>query len=240
MKKLVLVMSMLAASTAAVFAADLAAKPVYTKAPVVAPAAVYNWTGLYAGIEGGWGWGSTNHTDLTPTPFDRGPWNINGGFLGGTVGYNWQMNQFVFGLEGDGSWADIHKDFHGVACNSGLCFTDIRSLGTIRARGGIAMNNWLFYLTGGAAVADVRAGIYGCSPTSCIGDTTRWGWTGGGGVEWGFAPQWSAKLEYLYADLGNKVNYLTGFNNTVSVTSNIIRGGINYHFNLGGPVVANY
>ena len=208
-------------------AADMPAKmPV--KAQIVAPA--YNWTGFYIGAAGGWGWGRTNHTDLTAPPFDRGPWNIDGGILGGTVGYNWQMSQWVFGVEGDGSWAHIHKDFLGVACATGLCFTDIRALGTFRARAGIAMNNWLFYATGGGAVADVRAGIYGCAPVSCISDTTRWGWTAGAGAEWGFAPQWSAKLEYLYVDLGNKVNYSTGFDNTVSVTSSIVRGGINYHF----------
>ena len=226
MKKLGVTLLAVAALTTSAVAADLPAKaPVY-KAPV---AVAYNWAGFYVGIEGGWGWGRTNHTDLTATPFDRGPWSIDGGILGGTVGYNWQMNQFVFGLEGDGSWAHIHKDFPGLFCATGLCFTDIRALGTARVRAGYAMNNWLIYATGGAAVASVRAGIYGCA-VSCIGDTTRWGWTAGGGLEWGFAPNWSAKIEYLFVDLGNKVNYTTGFDNTVSASTSIVRGGINFHF----------
>ncbi len=224
MKKFVVASLAAVALAAPAFAADMPVKAAVKAAPI------YNWNGFYVGAAGGWGWGRTNHTDLVTPPFDRGPWNIDGGILGGTIGYNWQMNQWVFGLEGDGSWAHIHKDFLGVFCSTGLCFTDIRALGTLRARAGIAMNNWLFYATGGAAVADVRAGIYGCDPISCISDTTRWGWTGGTGVEWGFAPQWSAKLEYLYVDLGNKVNYSTGFDNTVSVTSSIVRGGINFHF----------
>jgi len=228
MKKLIAATAAVAAFAfaGAANAADLPTKA--PRAPIVAPA--YSWTGFYIGVAGGWGWGRTNHTDLTPVPFDRGPWDIDGGIVGGTIGYNWQMNQWVLGLEGDGSWAHIHRDFQGVACNTGLCFTDIRALGTIRARGGFAVNNWLFYVTGGAAIADVQAGIYGCTPTSCIDDKTRWGWTAGGGVEWGFAPQWSAKIEYLYVDLGNEANYSTGFDNKVRVSTNIVRGGINFHF----------
>ena len=131
MRKFVTLLGAAALGISVANAADMPTKmPV--KAPIVAPA--YNWTGFYIGAAGGWGWGRTNHRDLTATPFDRGPWNIDGGILGGTIGYNWQMSQWVFGVEGDGSWAHIHKDFLGVACATGLCFTDIRALGTLRAR----------------------------------------------------------------------------------------------------------
>jgi outer membrane immunogenic protein len=206
-------------------AADMPVKAVPPAAVVAA-----NWTGLYVGAAGGVGWGRTNHTDLNPpVAFDRGPWGISGGIVGGTVGYNWQMGHAVLGVEGDGSWAHIHKDFQGVNCNSGLCFTDVQSLGTVRGRLGYAANDLLVFATAGAAVAGVRAGIYGCTP-ECIDDKTRWGWTVGGGFEWFFVRNWSAKVEYLYADFGNKVNYFTGFNNTVRLNTSLLRAGINYHF----------
>src|ERR1035441_6968515 len=95
-------------------AADLPVKaPVY-KAPVVAP--LYNWTGPYIGIAGGYGWGHSNQTDpgisTTGTTGTTGPadgsYLVSGGILGGTLGYNWQQGPWVFGVEGDYSWADIN------------------------------------------------------------------------------------------------------------------------------------
>lgn len=225
MKKLSLASLAFAALMTSAMAADLPTKaPPYREAVATG----YNWSGSYIGIEGGWAWGRTNHRDLTPTPFDRGPWDIDGGLVGATFGYNWQMGQIVLGLESDISWSHIHKDFAGLNCNTGLCFTDIRALGTNRARFGYAMNNWLWYVTGGLAVGRVRAGIYGCTP-DCIDTKTRLGWTAGGGVEWGLAPNWSLKVEYLFVDLGDRVNYSTGFDNKVSVSTSIIRGGLNFH-----------
>jgi outer membrane immunogenic protein len=210
------------------FAADMAVKA--PPPPVVAP--VYNWTGFYVGIEGGGGWGRTGQFDETDTGLSRGAWNISGGLVGGTAGYNWETGNVVFGLESDMSWTNIigQVSYDGLnACKTGPCFTDLRWLNTDRARIGYAANNVLWYATGGLAIGDVHAGIHGCP--ACVGDTTRYGWTAGGGVEWAFASKLSVKLEYLYVDLGNKVNYSTGFPNTVDATTNIVRAGLNYKFN---------
>ena len=90
-------------------AADLSNRPVY-KAPVSVPT-VYNWTGFYVGVSGGGAWGTSEHTFPGGT---HGPFDISGGLVGGTVGYNWQSGNLVLGLEGDYSWADIHGSTTGV------------------------------------------------------------------------------------------------------------------------------
>jgi opacity protein-like surface antigen len=86
-------------------AADMPVKAPGYKAPVVAP--LYNWTGPYIGIAGGYGWGHSNQTDPGIIINDDGSYGVNGGLLGGTLGYNWQQGTWVFGVEGDYSWADI-------------------------------------------------------------------------------------------------------------------------------------
>ncbi len=216
-------------------AADLSNRPVY-KAPVSVPT-VYNWTGFYVGVSGGGAWGTSEHTFPGGT---HGPFDISGGLVGGTVGYNWQSGNLVLGLEGDYSWADIHGSTTGVptACLGGSCDTTIRSFGTARGRVGYAWDNALFYGTGGFAWGNVHAAEVGFDR----GSDTFTGWTIGGGIEYGFAPNWSAKIEYLYVDLGNDVLYGSGFGapHTVDATANVVRAGINYRFNWGAPIVAKY
>src|SRR5690242_20843085 len=104
MKKLVLAgIAMLVLGVASASAADIQRRQALpAKAPVyMAPP--YNWTGFYVGINGGGGWGRSDFSD----PFATGSFNTSGGLVGGTVGYNWQMGQVVFGLEGDVDWSDI-------------------------------------------------------------------------------------------------------------------------------------
>jgi outer membrane immunogenic protein len=86
-------------------AADLSLRPpVHTKAPTMAPR--YNWTGLYIGINGGAGWGAS-HFDFPRLGTTTGDFSTSGGFVGGTIGVNWQTSNLVFGVEGDGDWALI-------------------------------------------------------------------------------------------------------------------------------------
>jgi outer membrane immunogenic protein len=254
MKKMIIGGSALLGLIAApALAADLAPKT-YTKAPPLPVPAVYDWTGGYIGVEGGFGWGHSDQTDPgiapppppppnNPPPVGDGHYSVNGGLVGGTLGYNWQFGPWVFGLEGDYSWSDIKGQ--SSVCGPTtvlphLCGTSLDSLGTLRGRVGYAVGaygNWLLYGTGGLAVGEVHAFD---ALTPAAGNNFRAGWAVGAGIETAFAPSWTAKLEYLYVDLGSTVyfNIVPGVPETVSFTSNIIRAGVNYRF--GGPVVARY
>jgi outer membrane immunogenic protein len=229
--------------TAAAAAADL---PMKTKAPP--PIAIYDWTGFYIGVSGGGSLGQSTHIDQATGLGDTIGYNVKGGLVGGTVGYNWQVSSVVFGFEGDASWVGEYGSNidDGLAGNPAFTsFTKETWLGTARGRLGYAVNNLLFYGTGGYAVAGVTAGVKD-SATAVLYDSsssTRNGWTAGGGLEWGFLPNWSAKFEWLYMKFESKplitVNLGPGFNrSSVPLDDNVVRAGINYRF--GGPVVARY
>ena len=140
-----------------VFATSAMAADVAVRAPAryIAPVSVYNWTGFYVGIEGGGGWGFAHQTD--PFGFDSGGYNVSGGLVGGTVGYNWQINRLVLGLEADESWADIRGSTNTRLCGGAPpnCSSRLESLGTFRGRVGWAgvlwWNNVMPYATGGLA-----------------------------------------------------------------------------------------
>jgi outer membrane immunogenic protein len=223
----------LLASTAIASAADLPART-YTKAPVVSP--VYNWSGFYAGVMGGYGWsdevtvGIAGIGAVTASTSD-----VNGGFGGGTFGYNWQTpgSAFVFGLEADVAGASI--GYNETVVGIGSFESKIQALGSVTGRVGFAADNALIYAKGGWAWASnkVSATLVGVGSAS---DTQfHSGWTIGGGVEWGFTPNWSAKVEYMYADLGTET-YGAGLD--LGAKLHTIKGGINYRF--GGPVLARY
>ena len=139
------------ALSAAASAADMP-----LKAPILAP--ISSWAGFYAGMNGGYGWGNSSQHS-TPTgggSTGDGSYNINGGFVGGTLGYNWQMNNMLVGLETDYAWSGIKGS---TTCDLGTtCGTNIRSFGTLRGRAGIVNGNWLVYGTGGWAFANVKIG----------------------------------------------------------------------------------
>jgi outer membrane immunogenic protein len=207
-------------------AADLPVKaPVY-KAPVG-----YNWTGFYAGINGGGGFGHTDWTYVVGGT--QAGHNTSGGLIGGTVGYNHQIQNWVLGLEGDWDWANIKGS---TACPNPAfsCESKLNSLGTLRGRLGMAVGptgNILLYGTGGWAWG--RLNIQTVHPTVGTNGTshTPSGWTGGGGVEWGFLPHWSAKLEYLYVGFGtNTYTVDTGLQVDAKERVNVIRAGVNYRF----------
>ena len=238
---------LLAVSTLAVGAANAAhAADLPVKAPI-APGA-YSWAGGYGGLAGGYGWGHSDQSDpgipvIPPAILidGDGHYSVRGGLLGGTLGYNWQRGSWVFGLESDFSRADI-KGRSGLCgaltATPHPCGSNLNALGTFRGRAGITAGeggNWLLYATGGVAVGK----IYGWdSLTPASGNDWRAGWTVGAGVETAFAPNWTAKLEYLYVDLGNApvFNVAPGVSESVSLTASIVRAGINYRF--GSPAAA--
>jgi outer membrane immunogenic protein len=215
MKRILLAsVGLLALGVASASAADIQRR-VAPSAPVyVAP--VYNWTGFYVGINGGGGWG---HSDFS-APFS-GSSNTSGGLVGGTFGYNWQMNQVVFGLETDIDWSNIRGS---SACGFGFsCETKNTWLGTFRGRLGYAADRFMPYVTGGLAYGGVKTSVAGFGDSS----TTKAGWTLGGGVEFAVAGPWTAKVEYLYVDLGRTSSVL---GSDASFRTNIVRAGLNYRF----------
>jgi outer membrane immunogenic protein len=199
------------------------------KAPPPAPAAVFSWTGCYIGGNVG---AAFNNSDIVLSPsggflapgfvafnplrtdsFDFSDAALTGG---GQIGCNWQTARWVFGLEADIQAAGISESIALtrtlaaplVGTISHTVSHDITWWGTVRGRVGWAANAWLFYATGGLAYAHVESAA--STRFSGAGDLyagsasdTRLGWTVGGGVEWGFAPRWSAKVEYLYVDVGS-------------------------------------
>jgi outer membrane immunogenic protein len=214
----------LAGPIGAAAAADLSQPPpAYpTKAPYLP--SYYNWTGLYLGINGGGAWGSSTWSGLPST------FNTSGGMFGGQVGYNWQFGQFVYGLEGDIDWTDIHGASPIAACAVFACDTKNDFLSTVRGRVGFAADRFMPYVTGGLAIGNIRTN----APLVAGVDQTNAGWTVGGGVEFQVYGPWTAKVEYLFVDLGNAncgvpCGFAPGTNN-VSLTSSVVRGGINYRF----------
>ncbi|MDD1528830.1 hypothetical protein C7U92_14850 [Bradyrhizobium sp. WBOS7] len=230
MKKVLLASACLFALAAPASAADLAARP-YTKAPVAPLASVYNWTGFYLGIVGGGAWEASS-----------GDPKMQGGFVGGTAGYNWQTGNVVFGLEADAAWADVSASAAGTVFVAGVggvpasLTSKTDAMGTVRGRIGWAINNVLLYGTGGYAWIDnkLTATLGGLSASD---SKFHSGWTVGAGVEAFFAPQWSVKGEYLYRSLDGET-YFSGTVPTGTLNLHTVQVGVNYHF--GAPVVAKY
>jgi outer membrane immunogenic protein len=201
------------------FAADLPVKA--PRVPAVAPS--YNWTGFYVGINGGGGWGRSDSAG--PVFATAGSFNTSGGLVGGTLGYNWQSGIWVAGLETDIDWSNIKGS---APCGVTTCRTTNDFLGTFLGRLGVSSPPWdkvLFYVTGGLAYGNIRSSVDFFTGGS---NTTRAGWTLGGGVEFAIAGPWTAKIEYLYADLGRNSNDVLG--DSARFNANIVRAGINYRF----------
>jgi outer membrane immunogenic protein len=217
MKKLLLAGVALVSLVSAASAADLAARP-YTKAPaLVSPG--YNWSGFYAGVMGGYAWAS----------------DANGGFGGGTVGYNWQApgSQFVFGIEVDAAGSSLKTSQTQIVPGIGAVTAEdkVDAFGSVTGRAGVAMDAALLYAKGGYAWADNK--ISGSALGITVSDShTHSGYTVGAGVEYMFAPSWSAKLEYMYVNLSSE-NYSFAPGSSFAsgtIDFNTIKAGVNYHF----------
>jgi outer membrane immunogenic protein len=197
-------------------AADLP-RPLPQQVPVYP---VYDWSGFYVGLEGGGGWGSAKF-DLTNS------FGTSGALFGGTMGYNVQFGTWVLGLEGDLAWSDIGGNT-AAGCPAG-CTVRNDWLGTVRGRVGFPAGNWLPYVTGGLALGDVKASAPGFAGMT----STQAGWTVGAGFEYGISRNWTAKLEYLYVDLGSfncGPSCGPATTNNVGFTANIVRGGFDFRF----------
>lgn len=252
MKKLVLAASMLVLGTAAASAADLA--PRYYKAPPPVMAAVYDWSGFYVGINGGWGsshncWTNTAILGIAAAPVSEGCHDASGGTVGGQVGYRWQASNWVFGLEAQGNWADFSGSNASLRFAGLTNRTRIDAFGLFTGQVGYTWNNALLYVKGGAAVTDNRYdGLATLTGTVLDHATdTRWGGTVGAGVEYGFAPNWSAAVEYDHLFMGTHNYAFTSVfpvvgintrNDDVRQDVDLVTVRVNYRF--GGPIIARY
>jgi outer membrane immunogenic protein len=248
MKKVLLVTASLIALGAAApaMAADLAARP-YTKAPPMV-AAIYDWSGFYIGANGGWG-SSRNSWDSV-APFPAGPegsHDATGGVAGGQIGYRWQTGTWVFGVEGQGNWADLKGSNLSTLFAGSRNESKIDAFGLITGQIGYAANNVLFYVKGGAAVTSNRNRIIDVATgalAASTGDDTRWGGTVGVGLEYGFAPNWSAAVEYDHLFMQDRtLNFTTPAglalgSDRIRQDVDLVTVRVNYKF--GGPIVAKY
>lgn len=245
MKKVLFSAVGLIAMVTAASAADLPAK-VYTKAPPPAP--VYNWTGCYIGAEAGYTWGRESVLATTAPGGTVTSVKPDGGLGGGAIGCNWQTSNVVIGIENDISASGLRGTAGDQAPFNATFSHSVSStwLDTLRGRIGLTWDRALFYATAGVAFTDIRDSASNGAGITIAGTSTRTGWTAGAGVEYMFAPNWSAKVEYLYADFGTlhdafdvpTAGFFTGVN--THLTENIVRAGINYHFNWAQPIVARY
>jgi len=205
-------------SATAAMAADLPthkAPPAYT-APYTAPA--YNWTGFYLGVNGGYGIG-------TSSAFG----DPNGGLIGGTIGYNYQIGQFVIGAEGDWDFSDLNHSSANALANFRIRQDDIV---TARARAGWALDRTLLFVTGGYAGVHEHGSYF--DPVGGFGGSESH-WRDGGviglGAEYALTNNITAKAEYLYLPLGSKA-YFGGAPYAAASPSgdSLFRVGLNYKF----------
>jgi outer membrane immunogenic protein len=233
MKRLLVAATVAGAAAGQAFAADLPPPAPPPQAPAmyipVMPT-IYNWGGVYYGVNGGYGFGKSQWTNPALGNATTGTFNLSGGLVGATVGANVQADAFVFGVEGDidGSWLD-GKSSTGL-CTAVTCETRNTWLATARARVGYAADRLLFYGTGGGAIGNIQAGLNGNFDKS-----TKGGWAAGAGVEAAFTDNLTGRIEYLFVQLQNGACSTPGncgipAGDTVKFSTSMIRVGLDYKF----------
>ena len=210
--------------------------------PTIVP--VYNWTGFYIGGNAGYAFASNLSSTgcitgfaldpLLTCPGTIGASSASGFAGGGQIGGNVQWNALVLGLEGDWQWSGQRSTVTGPDISGTV---KLPWFATARARAGVAADRVLFYATGGVAWMDVNTTINDTATGTAFGNTsnTRTGWTAGAGVEWAFAQNWTARVEYLFMDFANNTtvtfpNVGATLTQSATIKDNLVRGGINFKF----------
>ena len=255
MKSIIKALLLAGAGSLAITGAALAADLSRPFPPPSAP--VWNWTGFYAGVNGGYAWIND------PVAFG-GPMgqvgiraNPSGTLFGVQLGYNWQWTDWVVGVETDIDWADLFESRNttvfGIKGSDAFAIEAqqrLRAFGSLRGRVGYALDNLLLYATGGVAygrteldtsVGDTLAGQT-CGPAGfCAAvSSPAWivGWAAGVGFDWAFLPQWSFRSEYLHYDLGAVHQSLvdladpvgTVIRSSANFRGDILRGAVSFKF----------
>lgn len=207
--------------------------------PVVESAPAYDWTGPYLGVQGGYGWGEVDgSTAISDThnidDFSGILDNANGYLIGGTLGYNYQMDNIVIGLEADVSYSTINDEFVDPEPE---WRTDLDWIATVRPRIGFAMDNFLPFITGGLAIGDMTLEAFdnlapGDPPSK--DSNTMIGWTIGAGLEVAVTENLSVKAEYNYVDFGKedfdlRDNAFFGVENR-DMDIHLVKFGVNWQF----------
>lgn len=266
-------------------AADLGARPI-PRAPAIAPAPVFNWTGFYVGVGLGGRWTDTTWTTTCLAPVFDGfgntcpndifagttrfrndnpsKFDMSGFRASGYAGYNWQISNWVLGVEGDWGWADNKETHTGIPGTWSATFGPGADTATVRDRwdaslrgriGFLVTPSALLYATGGVAWLDKEISA-SCLATFPVGwcalgnaqsvTKTYTGWTAGGGIDWMFAPAWVARAEYRYSDYGTETFQffsnvpIDSFNFSVEQKTHTAYVGLSYLFNWAAPVAARY
>ena len=226
-----------AAACAAAAGSAVAADLPYREAPPAYIAPAFSWTGLYLGGQIGFAWGQDTFSGYGPGYAFSGVQSNPSGVVGGAhVGYNYQINQFVIGLEGDVEGLSYGKSYQygNTYYNS-----HIPVQGSVRGRLGFALDRALFYVTGGGSFADFNTTYQGPFGYTSLNRSVA-GWTLGGGIEYAITNNWTARAEYRYADYGSFTDYpslLYGVSATTHhETTNAVRLGFSYKFDSLGPM----
>jgi outer membrane immunogenic protein len=262
LRNVLFVTAALIAFSGSAFASDL---PNTKEPPVFAPPPpVFTWTGAYVGAQAGYEWGRTSNAVFTdPGVFLAGLSSYDGsGVVGGVhIGYNYQISQFVLGVEGDVEGSSYSGSATGTVPFTSYT-TRIPVQGSIRGRVGIAWDRVLFYATGGVEIADIE-NTYASPPFAAGGffalaiparpaaydsfSSGRVGWTVGGGVEYAIDPNWSVRAEYRYTDFGTFNEFLVhtypGDYVHLNIYDNKVEVGASYKFDLAPPptpIIAKY
>ena len=217
-------------------AADLPVKA----PPIVTPP--FSWTGCYIGGEIGYAWGRDRDNETfiatgAPSPFSpTNSANVKGPKIGGYVGCNWQVQQFVFGVEGDAEWADLKGSANYVTpVPPDFYETTVKWQGSARGRIGYAFDRVLLYATGGVAFANINEHDQLGANAAIVDNhsATRSGWTAGAGVDFAFTNNLIGRVEYRYADFG-RFNYnsliFPLFNENHRFTESAVRLGLAWKF----------
>jgi outer membrane immunogenic protein len=245
MRKSILVTAALFSLSGSALAADL---PNLKGPPAFTPPPVFSWTGVYIGGQIGIQWGQTGWARFDPTNTTlivSEPGYANNGVVGGGhIGYNYQISQFVLGLEGDVE--DTNYNGNGLSNGNAWANTtraDIEA--SVRARVGVAWNQLLVYVTGGGAYTDLRNSAQNPPGTFYAGDDDgRFGWTAGAGVEYAIDPNWSIRAEYRFTDFGQDTLYTgTEVIHEDDLSDHRFEAGFSYKFDMfepPAPIVAKY
>lgn len=230
MKRLLLSAAIIALSAPAAFAADL---PVYEPAPMVAPNPVsFDWSGVYIGAHGGYGWADLDTNDDSDD-FNFDDADLEGFVVGGQLGYNWQVNQFVFGVEVDGSFSDIgidDGDFFDEDDDDDDDEIGYDWLASARGRLGFGFDRFLVYGTGGVGFGGFNSDIAFADDDDDDDDEAQIGWVAGGGVEFMITQNVSIGAEYLHYDFSDVLDN-DNFDGDLDSTVDVARGRVNIKFN---------